>query len=135
MRSTGGRSAPPSSKIRASSATSRAAAAVSPLRRAAWKASTVAAAAWKSTVALKGGDLWLNWAMLAREKARSGNEEEAIRSADVALSKTKNEARSTDAVRKLKTAIADGCYASDRDGCDPLLGWQVAVGTPAAGAR
>ena len=94
-----------------------------------------AAEAWQSAVRLKGGDLWLNWAMLARAQARAGDRAAAMKSADVALVKTKNETRSSDAVRKLKTAIADGCYASAQGGCDPLVGWQVAVGTPAAGAR
>jgi protein O-mannosyl-transferase len=94
-----------------------------------------AADAWAETVKLKSGNLWLNWAMLARAQARAGRREEALRSADVALNKTNNEPKSTEAVRKLKTAINGNCYSGADQACDPLLGWQVAIGTPAAGAR
>jgi tetratricopeptide (TPR) repeat protein len=94
-----------------------------------------AADAWRRTLQLKAGDLWLNWAMLARAQARTGDREGALRSADVALSKTRNEPRSTEAVQKLKAAIAGTCYSGAAADCDPLIGWQVAVGTPAAGTR
>jgi protein O-mannosyl-transferase len=94
-----------------------------------------AAKAWSDVVQLKAGNLWLNWAMKARAEAWAGKVDEAQRSADVALTKTNDEPRSTEAVRKLKTAIAEGCYRGNSEGCDPLLGWQVAVGTPAAGSR
>jgi tetratricopeptide (TPR) repeat protein len=95
----------------------------------------LAAAAWRSAVQQKGGDLWLNWAMLARAEAWAGDKDEALKTADVALSKAGKNPRSRDTVQKLRQAIADGCYARTADGCDPLIGWQVAVGTPAAGAR
>ena len=92
-----------------------------------------AAQAWRSAVKFKAGDLWLNWAMLARAEAATGHKEEALRSADVALQRTNNDPRTSGAVRQLKKAIADGCYPAG-GACDPLLSWEIAVGTPAAQA-
>ncbi|HEX6064741.1 MAG TPA: tetratricopeptide repeat protein, partial [Longimicrobiales bacterium] len=89
--------------------------------------------AWRSTVRFKQGDLWLNWAMLARAQAATGKKEDALRSADVALTKTNNDPRSSGAVRQLKEAINEGCYPPG-GACDPLLSWEVAVGTTAAQA-
>lgn len=108
-----------------------------------------AAQAWAAAVSVKGGDLWLNWAMRARAEAKAGDKEQAIRSADTALSKTKNEPRSSAAVKQLKQAIMNGCYnsppsrtalqdrrsLSGKPPCDPMIGWQVMVGTPTAGTR
>ena len=90
-----------------------------------------AVAAWTQTVQLKRGDLWLNWAMRARAEASAGLKDRALATADVALQKTKGEPRSSDAVRKLKGAITGGCYPAG-GACDPLEGWQIAVGSPSA---
>lgn len=105
-----------------------------------------AAEAWGKATATKGGDLWLNWAMRARAEAWAGKNEAAKRSADAALAKTKNEPRSSTAVRQLLQAIETGCYTSpspttpqapklSSQPCDPMIGWQVMIGTPAAGVR
>jgi hypothetical protein len=96
-----------------------------------------AAEAWRSTVKMPGGDMWLNWAMLARAEAWGGNISQALRTADIAIAKTAREgAPSRTAAQKLKTAISDGCFqtgAAPR--CDPLEGWQVTVATATGGAR
>jgi Tfp pilus assembly protein PilF len=93
-----------------------------------------AANAWTNVIKLKSGDLWLNWAMLARAQASSGRTQDAFQSANVAFSKTSNETART-VIRRLRSAIQNGCYDNRTDGCDPLVGWQVAVGTPRAPAR
>lgn len=87
--------------------------------------------AWATAVQTRGGDIWLNWAMRARAEASAGKKDAAIRSADVALTKTNNEPRSSGSVRQLKRAIESNCYPSG-GACDPLIGWQLAVGTSAA---
>jgi tetratricopeptide (TPR) repeat protein len=99
-----------------------------------------AAGAWRQAVESKDGDLWLNWAMLARSQAAAGDSDEALRSSDIALSKTKTDERSKAAVRQLKDAIAAGCYRNAAGTtaslpCDPLVSWQVIVGTPGAQAQ
>jgi tetratricopeptide (TPR) repeat protein len=96
-----------------------------------------AAYAWHEAVQKEGGDLWLNWAMLARSEAAAGDTAAATRSTDVALSKINKDETSKRVVRGLKQAIASGCYekaaeAGESLACDPLVTWQVVVGTPAA---
>jgi tetratricopeptide (TPR) repeat protein len=93
-----------------------------------------AADTWRKAIAGKSGDLWLNWAMLARAQAAAGQTEAAMRSAEIALSRTNaKDERSQAAVRGLKDAIANGCYRQKPDpagelACDPLVGWQLIVG-------
>jgi tetratricopeptide (TPR) repeat protein len=93
-----------------------------------------AANAWTNVIKLRSGDLWLNWAMLARAQASSGRKQDALQSADVALGKTSNKTALA-VIRRFRSAIENGCYDKPTDGCDPLVGWQVAVGTPSAPAR
>ncbi len=85
--------------------------------------------AWERVVRLKSADLWLNRAMLARAQAWAGRNQDALHNADVALSKTEPGTRSHSAIREFKKAINDGCYVDRRDGCDPLLGWKITVGS------
>jgi tetratricopeptide (TPR) repeat protein len=85
-----------------------------------------AARTWQSQVALKTGNIWLNWAMKARAEASAGRKDDALRSADVAQTKTDKDPRGADAVRQLKEAITDGCFPAGGD-CDPLTPWQVGV--------
>jgi protein O-mannosyl-transferase len=94
-----------------------------------------AAEAWRNTVKMPGGDMWLNWAMLARAEAWSGNIRQALRTADVAVARTAKPGPSRTAAQKLKTAISDGCYRTGSACRDPLEGWQVTVATPTGGAR
>jgi tetratricopeptide (TPR) repeat protein len=94
-----------------------------------------AIAAWQKVVKEKRGDMWLNWAMLARAQATAGRNREALQSADRALAKTSQELTRTTA-QNLKAAIADGCYdRAAAAGCDPLLGWQIGVTTPVTNVR
>src|SRR5688572_8105697 len=64
-----------------------------------------AAEAWRTVVKDKNGDLWLNWAFLARAQAYTGQKAAALQSAQVASTKTR-EPRSTDAVKRLQHGIA-----------------------------
>jgi Tfp pilus assembly protein PilF len=99
-----------------------------------------AAEAWQKAVERKDGDLWLNWAMLARSQAAAGRSAQALRTTEVALSKTRTDQRSKATVSDLKTAIDSGCYrqapvTTAGLPCDPLVSWQLVVGTPGAQAR
>ncbi|HEY0673344.1 MAG TPA: tetratricopeptide repeat protein [Longimicrobiales bacterium] len=87
-----------------------------------------AAATWSRVVQLKSGNLWLNWAMLARAQARARDLESARKSAAIALARAGADPRSLEAARKLGPAI-EGCYQTTGQDCDPLAGWQVQVST------
>jgi tetratricopeptide (TPR) repeat protein len=93
-----------------------------------------AVGAWRIVTRSRGGDLWLNWAMLARSLAAAGNKSEALGAANVAYSKTLNRPPLQDVINKLKVAIESGCYPKGQV-CDPLEGWAVAGATsvPATG--
>ena len=99
-----------------------------------------AADAWQKAVARKDGDLWLNWAMLARSQAAAGQTEAAMASSRTAFARTRTDQRLKAAVKELEEAISTGCYnraatTTAALPCDPLVGWQVIVGTPGAQAR
>jgi hypothetical protein len=54
--------------------------------------------------------------------------------------KIRTDQRSKAAVAELKQAISSGCYSRAPQGtaglpCDPLVSWQLIVGTPGAQAR
>ena len=90
------------------------------------------ARAWQHAVARKDGDLWFNWALLARAQASAGMTGQALRSSDSAIARAAKNPRSAETVQQLKEAITRGCYrrAAGAD-CDPLVAWQVVVGPPA----
>jgi hypothetical protein len=78
---------------------------------------------------LKSGNFWLSWAMRARAEASAGRKADALRSADVALTKTVNDSPEATTVTQLKKAIGEGCYPAAGT-CDPLRAWQMAVLAP-----
>ncbi len=88
-----------------------------------------AADAWRAAVQLKSGNFWLSWAMRARAEASAGRKADALRSADVALTKTVNDSPEATTVTQLKKAIGEGCYPAAGT-CDPLRAWQMAVLAP-----
>lgn len=93
-----------------------------------------AAGAWLAAAKARNGDLWLNWAMMARSLARAGRTQKALDAVDVAYSKTGNQPSLHNLVTRLKTAIVAGCYPAGGH-CDVLEGWAISVGGPAADAR
>lgn len=93
-----------------------------------------AAGAWLAAAKTRSGDLWLNWAMMARSLASARRTQKALDAADVAYSKTRNEPSLQNVVNKLKIAIRSGCYPAGKN-CDVLEGWTISMGGPATDAR
>lgn len=90
-----------------------------------------AAGAWHAASRSRNGDLWLNHAMRARSLARAGFTAQALDVAELARRKGRPTARVDEVIDQLETAIRTGCYPHGT-GCDPLQGWAITVGTPAA---
>ena len=91
----------------------------------------VAAGAWRAAVRSKYGDLWLNYAMLARSLARGGHTADALAVADTAARKAKGQPAGPETIVAVKQAITDGCYQKGGSaGCDPLVGWLIMAGPP-----
>lgn len=86
-----------------------------------------AAGAWRVAIHKKNGDLWLNWAMLARALARGGHVDAALAAADTATTRAQRPEYEK-VVRQLQTDIRSGCYAR-ANGCDALAGWVITVPT------
>ena len=84
--------------------------------------------AWERVVKNVGGSFWLNWALLARAQAYQGDVANALQSVETAAGRTGTEARATGAVKALRQAIQNGCYAAGpAPDCDPLKGWLIAA--------
>lgn len=89
------------------------------------------AGAWRVATRSLNGDLWLNWANLARALAAAGRTQQALAAADTAFARTGREPSLQNVVAKLRTAIRANCFP-DGVGCDPLEGWAVTVASAAA---
>ena len=89
--------------------------------------------AWATAVKTRGGDQWLNWAMRARAEASAGRLDAALSSVDTAAARANKDPRPSATVQKLKQAIRSDCFPAGGT-CDPLVGWQLAVATPAGQA-
>ena len=69
-----------------------------------------AAGAWRATTTARDGDLWLNWARLARSLASGGRKEDALRAADVAYSRTNGQKSLQEMVKRFRESIVNNCY-------------------------
>lgn len=87
------------------------------------------AGAWRLATQTPRGDLWLNWAMLARALAAAGFERDARQAVEQAMIRTGKEPSLQNVVRRLEEAIASNCYPAGSN-CDPLEGWAITAGSP-----
>lgn len=71
-----------------------------------------AVGAWRAAIQNSGGNVWMNWATLARSLAASGRKDEAAAAADVAFRKAKDKT-SKYQVERLRAAIRSGSAAPE----------------------
>jgi Tfp pilus assembly protein PilF len=74
---------------------------------------------------LRGGDLWLNRALLARARARAGDHKGALEAVEAALRQAGSDPRSRATVQEVADGVRSGCYAAGNRPCDTLDEWQV----------
>jgi tetratricopeptide (TPR) repeat protein len=92
--------------------------------------------AWREVVKDPNGNMWLNFAMMARAQAYTGQKAAALTTADTALAKGRNNQRVVQTANRLKQAIGSGCYDTVPAGeCDALRGWQIGVTSPVSNVR
>jgi hypothetical protein len=92
--------------------------------------------AWRIVVNDPYGNMWLNFAMLARAQAYTGQKAAALSNAETAFSKVGNNQRSVQTAARLKQAIRNGCYDTVPAGeCDALRGWEIGVTSPVSNVR